>query len=253
MQSWPTPGDYTKLVQRVREQRGLNLPELRFEPMQKKPRRQKRGPVVLDQLYDGSIALRGRVPCLNESYHDLFNALVFAGLPRAKHALHTRQFRALKERVTPGSLRLPATRTREQDALTVFDEGGSVLVVDPAVHMTMVNRTQPVEVNTLPGVELVTFGHALLEHAFYGQYELRSCAVLLVRSALDTEPLLPWIDQRLAALLEDPERFRAPGADGVVHLDVDGRVFWAPSLVQSASPPPAVFFRARDSAQESNA
>ncbi len=238
---WPTTAEYSELVRRVRAQRGLELPELGFAPMQKKPRRQKRGPVVLEELYDGSIALRGQVQCLNESYHDLFNAIVFAALPCAKHALHIRQFRALRERVIPGSLRLPEVRTREQDALTVFDEGGSVVVVDSSTYGLMMASCEPIALDDVPGSELVTFGHALLEHAFYGQYELRSCAVLLVKSALDNSPLLPWVDERLAARLADLSCFQAPGADGVVHLDAHGRVWWAPSTVQSAPVEPAAF------------
>lgn len=253
MPSWPTTADYTALVRRVREQRGVDLPPLSFQPMKKKPRRQKRGPVVLEGLYDGSIALRGQVPCLNESYHDLFNAIVFAALPQAKHALHARQFRALRERVTPGALRLPEVRTREQDALTVFDEGGSVLVMDPTVYATMRNVETSTAVDALPGVRVVTFGHALLEHAFYGQYELRSCAIVLVKDGNDQEPLLPWIDERLAALLNDPERFQSPGADGVVSLDAAGRVWWTPSLVRTEPHEPAVFLRGQDSVQQTSA
>jgi hypothetical protein len=252
-ETWPTTADYSELVRRVRQQRGLQLPALSFQPMQKKPRRQKRGPVVLEELYDGSIALRGQVPCLNESYHDLFNAIIFATLPRAKHTLHIRQFRALRERVTPGSLRLPEVRTREQDALTVFDEGGSVLVVEPSMYSRMVNTRAPVELDSLPGAELVTFGHALLEHAFYGQYELRSCAVLLVKSPLDSAPLLPWVDERLTTLLADPARFQAPGADGVVNLDAHGRIWWAPSSVQTAPEEPAAILRGRDSVHDTSA
>lgn len=253
MPSWPTTEHYTALVRRVREQRGLDLPPLRFEPMKKKPRRQKRGPVVLEELYDGSIALRGRVPCLNESYHDLFNAIVFAALPQAKHALHTRQFRALRERVTPGVLRLPEVRTREQDALTVFDEGGSVLVMERSVYANMRNVETSTAVDALPGVRLVTFGHALLEHAFYGQFELRSCAVVLIEDANQKEPLLPWIDERLAALLNDQERFQSPGADGVVSLDASGRVWWTPSTPRTEPQEPAVFLRGADSVQQTSA
>jgi Protein of unknown function (DUF3025) len=252
-EAWPTTADYTELVRRIRLERGLELPPLSFQPMQKKPRRQKRGPVVIEELYDGSIALRGAVPCLNESYHDLFNAIVFAALPRAKYALHSRQFRALNERVVPGSLRLPEVRTREQDALTVFDEGGSVLVVETSLYATLASAREPVAIGDLPGVELVTFGHALLEHAFYGQFDLRSCAVLLVKSSCDSSPLLPWIDERLAARLEDPTRFQAPGADGVIHLDANGRVWWAPSVVQSVSPDPAAIGRASGSVHETGA
>lgn len=223
---WPSTDDYTALVARIREERGLSLPELRFAPQTKKPRRAKRGPVELDQLYDGSIALRGEVPCLTESYHDLFNAVIFAAFPLAKHTLHARQFRALRDRVTPGITRLPEARTREQDALTVFDEGGSVVVVSPEFSRRWPSADEKTLLDAEPGqARLWIFGHALLEHILYGKYQLRSCAVVLTADTEMPADILPWIDERLAARLEDPSRFTAPGADGVVTIDEQGRTW----------------------------
>lgn len=219
---WPSTDSYSELFARVCRERGLDLPPLKFAAKPKKPRRAKRESVVLEELYDGSIALRGEVPCLTESYHDLFNALIFAAFPLAKRTLHARQFRALSERVEPGMKRLPEARTREQDALTVFDEGGSVVIVSREFH----ERWSGEKPWTLLDVEaeqaqLWVFGHALLEHVFYGRYELRSCAVVLVRDETTPGPdgLLAWIDQRVAQLLADSRRFCAPGADGVVRID----------------------------------
>lgn len=229
--TWPTTEDYTALVARVRETRGLDLPALRFASQSKKPRRAKRGPVVLDELYDGSIALKGEVPCLTASYHDLFNAVIFAAFPLAKHALHARQFRALERRVTPGAPRLPEARTREQDALTVFDEGGSVVLVSEAFHA----RWRAGESWTALDVEsdqaqVWFFGHALLEHIFYGKFALRSCAVVVVRDATTPGDVMPWLDARVAARLTDESAFQNPGADGVVKIDDAGRTWLGGSL-----------------------
>lgn len=231
---WPTTEDYNEAVAQVRRERGLDLPALRFATQVKKPRRAKRAPVALEDLYDGSIALRGEVPCLTASYHDLFNAVIFAAFPLSKHALHARQFRALSERVVPGVTRLPEARTREQDALTVFDEGGSVVLVSKEFY----ERWQVSKPWTrLDGdhAQLWIFGHALLEHIFYGKFELRSCAVVLVTDS-DTPPeLLPWIDERIATTIQNQERFLSPGADGVVTLGDDGQAWLGASLASDPS------------------
>jgi hypothetical protein len=187
--------------------------------------------VVLDELYDGSIALRGEVPCLTASYHDLFNAVIFAAFPLAKHALHTRQFRALEKRVSPGDLRLPEARTREQDALTVFDEGGSVVLVSKALHERW-QADKPWTPLDAEGeqAQLWFFGHALLEHIFYGKFALRSCAVVVVRDETTPDDVLPWLDERVAARLTDESSFQNPGADGVVKIDDVGRTWLGGSL-----------------------
>lgn len=224
---WPTLEDYTALVGTSHSQRGLDLPRLSFAPPAPKPRRRRPAPVVLSDLYDGSIVVRRQVPCVPESYHDLFNALIFAALPRSKHALHTRQFQALRDRIPPGSLRLPATRSREQDALTVFDEGGSVLIVSPEFYHGWRASSQHVllEPNNSES-KLVVFGHALLEHIFYGRQRIRSCALILIQDEDYSElDLLAWTDDSLSRTVDDRARFNAPGADGVVQVDEQGRAW----------------------------
>ena len=223
-QLWPTLEEYTALVHDSQRQRKLDLPLLTFAPSPPKRRRRRSSPVVLSELYDGSIMLKGQVPCVPHSYHDLFNALIFAALPRAKHALHTRQFQALQARVKPGCLRLPSSRSREQDALTVFDEGGSVLVVSSTFYRAWRSSEQDVLLDpNAADSKLLVFGHALLEHVFYGRRCIRSCALVLVQDEeYEQQGLLAWTDARLSRIIADRERFQAPGADGVVRVDEQG-------------------------------
>jgi hypothetical protein len=223
--SWPTLHEYTALVERQREQYAPELPKLVFEAMSPRSRRWRRHSVALDQLYDGSIALSGKVPCLPASYHDLFNVVMFAAFPRSKRALHARQFRALSNWIPQDATRLPSRRTREQDALTVFDEGGSVLVLTKAAYQRWQASEQGLEL--LPHSSDLTallFGHALMEHIFYGRLQVRSCAVVvLAPEGLPRDSsLLPWVDERLAERLLDESTFTAPGADAVVCFDSDG-------------------------------
>ena len=162
----------------------------------------------------------GQVPCLESSYHDLFNALVWAAFPRSKRALHLRQFRALQRWLPAGASRLPNRRTREQDALTLFDEGGAVLIATGA-RESLSSRVVP-------------FGHAVMEHVCFQREAVRSAAVWL---DLPSEPraeggergLLEAIDRELSRRMLDPAEFSTPDFDAVVtfeppdawHLTVD--------------------------------
>lgn len=234
---WPGPEDFDALVRAEQSARAAELPALRFAPTRPRPRRARRGEVQLEALYDGSIARRGQVPCVADSYHDLWNAIVFAAFPRSKHALHARQFRALCSWATPGAPGLPSRRTREQDALTVFDEGGSVLVGDTSFFERWRAGSAAIDVSRGASASVIVFGHALLELAGYGRAQIRSCAVFLVRDdAYRDEGALDWVDRRLAARIADPERFTRPGADGVVCLDRSGRLWVEPPESADVAP-----------------
>lgn len=81
-----------------------------------------------EEKYEPRIYLRGEVQMRAENWHDLFNALVWLAFPRAKAALNERHFQALRAQQAAGM----ANRGPQQDALTLFDEGGVVvLCADP--------------------------------------------------------------------------------------------------------------------------
>lgn len=80
------------------------------------------------QQYEPRIYLAGEVQTRVQSWHDLFNALVWLTFPRAKAALNQLHYQALlqehgNEKVQRGSLR---------DTATLFDESGVIVVSSDA-------------------------------------------------------------------------------------------------------------------------
>lgn len=250
-ENWPNPELYTQVCATFSEKRWDARPEaslspLRFRAMQKKSRRDKRQSVELEGLYDGSIALRGEIPCLEQSYHDLLNAIVFCAFPRSKRALHARQFEAQKRWLEEAGVldrardthRLPGARSREQDALTILDEGGTVLVLTETAHAIWRSAKTRLTLDAFsPGQVLpLLFGHALLEHLVEGRTALRSSGVMLVvpdarRALAETESdavaLFAIADRHLARRISDPDEFLLPGADAIFELAAD-QIFIGP-------------------------
>lgn len=229
-ESFPGTTDYTLLCERERLRRAPELSPLTFVKLEKKPRRQRRSEVRLDGLYDGSIALRGEVFCLDRSYHDLLNALVFAAFPRSKRALHARQFKALTSWVDVAAARLPGKRTREQDALTIFDEGGVVLAMSEKAYDAWRNsRTESRLAPDSGEVVAFLFGHALLEHLLEGHLAIRASAqVCVLPSFLAGDELLDEVDRQLSARLRDPSQFCTPKADCVFEMKAEGHFTFGP-------------------------
>jgi hypothetical protein len=204
---------------------GSDAPRLAF--VAAAPRARRRGqPIELASLYEGRIVLAGEVPTRLADWHDLFNALAFCAFPRAKWALHARQFRIYEARLVPGATRLPGARTREQDALALFDEGGVVicskgpraaLPADPdRVDTALTELVRSGEACAL------LFGHALFEHLAAGLPPPLGYAHVLeldVEQAALAHPggdaaaqlaLLDAVDRALGAALADPREFAEP-------------------------------------------
>jgi hypothetical protein len=145
-------------------------PPVRFEAAP--PARGRRRATAIDpeRLYDARITRERCVPTRPRSWHDFLNALVWATFPRAKLALHQRQLRALVERIAPGAHTLPATRSREHDALALIDEGGVVVLDDGRAR------------------ETVLFGHALYEGLVLGRGAMTACALHASIDSLPADP-----------------------------------------------------------------
>jgi hypothetical protein len=211
--SWPTLEAYSALAESERRERAAQLASVRFAP----PTRRKRAqPVDLGQLYDGRIAIHGEVPCVGSSYHDFLNALVWAAFPRAKRALHARQYRALQAWLPPASTQLPNRRTREQDALAIFDEGGAVLVMPPELAARLrAARATPHLLSEDKNARIVLFGHAVMEHVCFEPRPVSSAALVLCLAPplpMGRE-LLDVVDEAIAARLASPGELLEPAFD----------------------------------------
>jgi hypothetical protein len=115
------------------------------------------------------------------------NGLVWATFPRAKRALHARQHRALAARVAERTERLPQTRSREQDALALFDEGGLVV----ARHSANEEST-------------CVFGHAVYALAATEPHAVQRLTVRTAYVAIGGfgEDLLDAVDRAVAVALD---------------------------------------------------
>ena len=87
-----------------------------------------------------------KIPIREFLLHDLLNALSFVMFPLAKTALALRHRSESPKGITPGQ-----NRTRTQDLLTIFDEGGVIRLNSP--------RGQSRD---------LVFGHAVYEHLING-------------------------------------------------------------------------------------
>lgn len=192
---------------------------LRFaENVRKQDRYAEGGGVVPERLYDGRITCSGEVPTRERDWHDFFNALCFMTFPRAKRALHRRQFGILKQRLEPGATRLPGARTPEQDALTLFDEGGAVIAAESDAYAPLRTAGDAERGAVLrhflerDQARVIPFGHALFEHLVEGL----KCPggltriVQVAQAQGQDQQLLAAVDREVTTLLENPTTFREP-------------------------------------------
>lgn len=166
---WPTIDEWNAVFPKLVSRGGAPI---RF--VQQPPK--KRGRTVdIDGIYDERIFVRGEVPSRPRNWHDFFNMLVWATLPKTKVAINARQRAALRARVDPTMKRLPSARSREQDLLAILDEGGAI---------------------QRPDGSLVILGHAIYEHLACNPMPVHAYLYLARASSL------PELDAELAAFLE---------------------------------------------------
>lgn len=194
--------------------------------------------------YETRIACHRQIATRPDNWHDLLNALVWIGHPALKRALNRRQ---VAEIARVG----PAQRSRAQCALTHFDEGGAIVVLrDPALlplwdahdwhGLFWRHRAAWADGR----VDVVVFGHALLEHALTpGQLITAKCvAVLDIAGASGRDErrvdARPRAVQRASlavaeaaargALFVDPQELRPLPLSGIPgwHAGTDGEAFY---------------------------
>ena len=153
---WPSLEDYNALLNpRIHTASGAAL---NFVPQAGKPAHR-------EEKYEARIYLHGEVQTRKENWHDLFNALVWLAFPRTKTALNARHFESIAQSAGEGN------RDKNQDALTLFDESGVVVLY---ADDEMANLLQGFHWHELfweerksvnERMKFVVFGHSLYEKA----------------------------------------------------------------------------------------
>jgi hypothetical protein len=149
------------------------------------------GTIDVTSLYEVRIVERGEIPTRPSNVHDLLNALIWAAFPETKLAL-TRALATIQRARAAGRATLPNARTPEHDRLAMFDEGAIVRV---------------------EGAGTWIFGHAMYEHAYAGELDIRGAAVdllvpgVVTRDAIDrvlaTQDLAHVVRRGAGVLVED--------------------------------------------------
>jgi hypothetical protein len=219
---WPSLTDFDSAYRACTV--GLDVAKLSFRDNVRKQDKRADGRVVLEALYDARITLAHEVPTRERNWHDLLNMLCFATFPHSKLALHARQFARLSERIEANMAKLPNRRTPEQDALTLFDEGGVLIASAPAAAQQLTDATPEARENTClelcaqRQVRVVPFGHALYEHLIEGLRCPGGCTQVVVVEDLWSDDLLPALDRALHAKLTDPMQLTSPRTCGQIRL-----------------------------------
>ncbi len=170
--------------------------------------------------YETRISEQARIATRAHNWHDLLNALVWLRYPSIKRALNARQVADIA-RVGRRE------RTRAQCALTLFDEGGVIVI---ARNLAMLDAWDTHDWPRLFGTDewwrdarLLVFGHALLEHALDPEHLL--VAKALVVATDDDPPAAKTAQEAVAGLADairagsvllDPKELRAFPASGMV-------------------------------------
>ena len=236
---WPTHGELSAAADGIRTATGQPL---RFVA----PRRQGDGE---ERAYEARIAQSGEVETRPRNWHDLFNALAWIAYPRSKARLNA-QHAAMLQAGGAGESR---RRSPQRDALTLFDEGGViVLATDPAFFALIVDfRWKALfwerRADLADNVRFLAFGHALFEKALDPYLGIVAKTVFLeVGAALLAQPLpalLEATDARLARHLEVAAHFASPRA--LAPLPVLGIPGWHPANGSEAFYDDSDHFRSR--------
>jgi hypothetical protein len=149
--SWPTLDCLNALAEESQVRTASGRP-LRFV-----------APSAADPYYEVHLHETGCVATRAQNWHDLFNALVWLSYPRTKAAIN-----ALHAREIP---REDGRRGRLRDLLTIFDEGGAIVVCDDVELQQLIVEFRWKELfwerrkQVVSSVRFFVLGHAVLEKA----------------------------------------------------------------------------------------
>lgn len=189
---WPDPNDLNRAAKALL----ADFP-WEFTPQIKVPRRAKSRGMTSLTGYVELISSHGKIPVREKNVHDFLNCLSFLMFPKSKLALNARH-----RLESPGGLKPGQNRTRTQDLLTIFDEGGVLRLVPPSGQQK----------------DLI-FGHAIYEHILYGKTLRAARLDLQIVDELITTPapqMAGEADTELAAWLSSENNCRR--ADEFSHL-----------------------------------
>ena len=148
-------------------------------------------PGVKDAYYELKVYRSGEVETRPDNLHDFFNALAWLAFPRAKARLN-----ALHAAEIP---REGGRRGRLRDLLTIFDEGGALVLCDQPELLSLL-RTMQWKVlfwrnreRVREAMRVVVFGHAVMEQALKPWPGITCKAIVVPAAAQPDAAVHAWL------------------------------------------------------------
>lgn len=204
---WPTLDAYQQLSEACPNppvtRSGLPV---RFVPQGTKPEQ-------FSDRYEPKIFLTGEIQTRTENWHDLFNTLVWLAFPKTKAVINARHYAAVLERET-ASIR-DSNRGSAQDAYTLFDESGVIVVCSDDKLITLLKNASWKELfwqyraETAASMRFILFGHSLYEKALHPYLGMTGKGLILKVEHtflnLPTRFQVAELDNRVAQLFDIPQ------------------------------------------------
>ncbi|MFO7592432.1 MAG: DUF3025 domain-containing protein [Pseudomonadota bacterium] len=209
---WPTLDDLQRLLdERETPLRTRHGAALKIVPQEGRPDH-------FSRHYAPRIYLSGEIQTRRHNWHDFFQLLSWFLFPRTKAVINAIHIPLAKKRLEKGVD--IGRRTPVENMLSLFDEGGAVLVAGDLSLLELVREFKWKELFWQRRDELkeqfdcVVFGHAMYEKALAPYLGMTANTILLEGDgnyfAGDRESRLAWIDERLAAIFESGEQYQKP-------------------------------------------
>ena len=212
LNEWPTLDDYQQLLAQqhdpVTTRNGF--------PLRIVPQADKAG--SFEQHYAPRIYMSGEIQTRTENWHDFFQLLSWIMFPRTKAMINEIHIPIAQARIEAGSD--PGRRAPLENLLSLFDEGGAVVISSDQTLLQMVRGFQWKSLfwqqreALQEKLKCIVFGHAMYEKGLEPYIGMTANAVLLHCDdkffQLTNEQQLAWVDEALLTALADREQFSVP-------------------------------------------
>ncbi len=209
---WPMLDDYQRLL----EQQTSPVMTRNGSPLRIVPQADKPG--SFEQHYAPRIYMRGEIQTRSENWHDFFQLLTWIMFPRTKALINEIHIPLAQARIKSGAEL--GRRTPLENMLSLFDEGGAVVVSSDEKLLQMIREFQwkPLfwQQRTALQQQLrcIVFGHAMYEKGLEPYVGMTANAILLHCEErffqLSNHEQLAWVDATLVEVLASREQLSVP-------------------------------------------